>query len=374
MSRLLLLTLDFPPRRGGVARYLDAFASYFRDQVTVVAPPEPGAIPFDAACGYRVERRSLISRWTNPRWFPAVWQLIARKSSYDVAVVSHLLPVGTAAMLARLVTDRPYVVIVHGLDVGLAKRTPWKRWLARCVLRGAKLVVANSRALEKEVREEFDVGNAIVAYPPVRITDPTHALPLLRGGVAGHDTSREGLRLLTVSRLVPRKGHRRVFEAIKALRDSGRGNAVSAYRIVGAGPMEDELRRFTRELGLDGSVTFLKAVPDEELEQLYGWADLFVMPTSTDGADREGFGMAYLEAARHGVPSVASRLPGVDEAVLDGKTGMLVGDGDVSALADAIARLHADPRLRQGLGAAARERVLRDFTPERSFAPLKALL
>lgn len=363
MSRLLLLTLDFPPRRGGVARYLDALASYVRDDVTVVAPPEPGAFSFDAACGYPVERRTLLAKWVNPHWAPAVWQLIARKASYDVAVVSHVLPMGTAAMVAQAFTHKPYAVIVHGMDLALAGRTAWKRWLTRCVLRGAKLVVANSRALEKEVREAYDVETAIVAYPPAHAPGPL---------VAKQDAS--GLRVLTVSRLVARKGHRRVLEAIKRLQGTGKGDAVSAYRIVGAGPMEGELRRYVRELGLDASVTFLRDVPDEELEQLYEWADLFVMPTSAEGGDREGFGMVYLEAARHGVPSVASRLSGVDEAVLDGKTGLLVPDGDVSALADAIARLQADTRLRRELGRAAHERVAREFTPEKSFATLKALL
>ncbi|TAK03741.1 glycosyltransferase family 1 protein [Patescibacteria group bacterium] len=365
MPRLLLLTLDFPPTRGGVARYLDALASHFRDTITVVAPREAGARAFDASCGYPVVRRTLIRRWTNPRWFPAVWQLIARKGSYDVAVVSHVLPIGTAAMIAKAFTDKPYAVIVHGMDLALAARNPWKRWLARCVLRGAKLVVANSRATEREARETFEAENVVVAYPPLRGTDLP--MPLLaKEGIAG-------LRLLTVSRLVSRKGHRRVLDAIKALRDAGRGDVVSAYRIVGAGPMEGELRRAARELGLDNVVTFLKEVSDEELGQLYEWADLFVMPTSGEGADREGFGMVYLEAARHGVPSIASRLPGVDEAVLDGKTGVLVPDGDVAALADAIARLKADTKCRHDLGSAARERAMRDFTPDQCFQPLKSL-
>jgi glycosyltransferase involved in cell wall biosynthesis len=106
-------------------------------------------------------------------------------------------------------------------------------------------------------------------------------------------------------------------------------------------------------------VIFAGAVGDAERDRLLDEAWVFAMPTRrpADGRGGEGFGMVYAEAGAHGVPSVASRVPGVVDAVRDGETGLLVAPGDAGAVAAAAIALLGDRERRDRLGAAARERA-----------------
>jgi len=362
-NRLALLTPDYPPQKGGVARYLSAFASFFADRIQVIDPSTPGA--------------------NFSSYFWMIGELWRRRHSYDLVVVSHVLPCGTAAHAARGLTFKPYAVIVHGMDIGLARKNPWKKLLAGHVLRGAKLVIANSQALEREVREVFGVERTTFAYPPVGelagpLLRPTPSSSLRlgdselrsgrRGPRASAPTNSTTLRLMTVARLVERKGHLRVLKAIADCRD-----IVGEYRVVGSGPMETEIRDEVKRLGLEGVVKLETDADDTAVVRAYENADLFVMPTVGNAADREGFGMVYLEAATFCVPSVASDVPGVDEAVVDGETGLLVPDGDHDALVAAIRKL-SDPSLRKRLGENAHLRAHRDFKPSECFGKLEAFL
>ncbi len=294
-------------------------------------------------------------------------------------VVSHVLPIGTAAMVFRWMTGTPYVVIVHGMDVGLAKTRWMKRIVAGMVLRGAKVVVANSKALEREVREEFGVRRTIVVYPTVEARQPPLTPPpyeerkRVRGPGAGMLGAIGPVNLLTVARLVSRKGHVRVLDAMALLRRQWPAIDIR-YDIVGDGPYLETIARRISELGLDDRVTIARDVADDQLSDHYAAADIFVEPVVADSVDREGFGMVYLEAALHGVPSVATDMRGVDEAVLDGITGILVKDGDIAALADAVYLLAMSDAERQRLGEAAYRRAADEFTNERQLEKLKEYL
>ena len=351
-----LYTTDYAPSRGGVARYLGNLAQYFSGSVDVVVL-DPST-----------------------RWWQALRRFWRDRRDVSKIAVSHVLPIGTAAMVFKWVTGTPYVVIVHGMDVGLAKTRRAKRIVAGMVLRGAKVVVANSAALEREVRAEFGVTRMVVVYP----TTNYHPQPLLeKEGRRGYKqvsppSARRGqgvvrARLLTVARLVPRKGHLRVLDAIDSLRREHPDLSVD-YVIVGGGPHFETITRRISELELDDCVTIVRDATDEQLDDHYSSADFFVMPVVADTVDREGFGMVYLEAALHGVPSIATNMPGVDEAVIDGVTGILVKDGDVAGLAAAVYRLATDENERRRLGEAAYRRTVDEFSTERQFEKLRQYL
>ncbi len=159
------------------------------------------------------------------------------------------------------------------------------------------------------------------------------------------------LALAAAGQLIPRKGHDLLLEAMSWLLP----RVPNAHLVVfGQGEGRATLEARAAALGLGSRVTFAGFRPD--LDDFLGAFDLLVHP-----ALREGLGVIMLKAAAAGVPVVAFDAAGAREAVRHGETGWLVPAGDAAALADAVARLAADPALRRRLGEAGRERMRRDF-------------
>jgi glycosyltransferase involved in cell wall biosynthesis len=237
----------------------------------------------------------------------------ARRVDADL-LHAHWLPAGWVA--AR--TGRPYVVQVWGTDVELARRAPR---LARGILLGARLVIAASSALAESARE---LGATEVQVIPSGVELPDEV---------GKEASPP--EVLYAGRLSPEKGILELVEAASGL------NLV----VAGDGPLRDRV---------PGARGF---VPHDELDRLYARAAVVACPSR-----REGFGVACLEAMAHGRPVVATSVGGLRDLVVDGKTGLLVPPGDVSALRSALERLLEDADLRRALGAAARERARMRFS------------
>lgn len=339
MSKILLPTVDFPPQQGGVARYLGALKKSFPDEIQVVYWNTP------------------LSRWEMFR------EVMTFGRDYSQIWTSHILPIGTMAYAAKLITKTPYVVFLHGMDFDLARRSRWKRMLTKRILRGARRVVTNSESLAQEVESFAGIMKPLVVYPTV-------ADQFLRAGEA-YDPNKKELHeggkvgVLTVSRLVQRKGHEKILKAIKKLPNV-------EYWIIGEGPQSPRIRMRIKDLDLEDRVHMLGQVDDRELLDYYRRADIFVMPTTKTPLDREGFGIVYLEAQLFGLPVIASDHPGVDEAVENHRGGILVNDAD--SLRSAIRRLVDDPRLRREMGMKGRDYVLSRFTRQKQTEKLRELL
>lgn len=128
--------------------------------------------------------------------------------------------------------------------------------------------------------------------------------------------------------------------------------------IVGEGDLRPLFERQAKTLGLSGRVQFLGNVSNEQLPHLYRASQIHVLPSTSRG---EAFGLAALEAAASGIPSIVSDLPGVRSVVLQNETGLRVPSDNVGALSDALRSLLTDQTKRSKLGAAARERAVKDF-------------
>jgi len=347
MKKILLLTLDFPPNLGGVARYLWELAAQFANDVTVIAPkvvPKPN----DKASSFKIVRHSLLYKRFWPKWLQSFFVVNKYKKEFDVLWVSHILPMGYVAYLVKIFLRRDYFVFLHSMDFYLAVSNPWKKFFAKMILSKASLVVTNSKALQFEVRKFVPKSRYITVYP------------CLSTGFVDKKVKRANLfpfTLLSVGRLVKRKGHLLVLKALEEIDDHKIG-----YVIVGNGPELDSLKNEVAQRGLSDQVVFKSNLTDDELIAVYKSADLFVMPTQQLGGDREGFGIVYLEAAGFGLPSVASDIPGVSEAVLHEETGILIQEGNITELADVIRMLHENDKKRQKLGQTAKERVEAEFT------------
>lgn len=237
----------------------------------------------------------------------------ARRLDVDV-LHAHWIPTGWVAAK----TGKPYVVQVWGTDVELARRAPF---LARRVLRGARIVIAASTALADLAR--------LLGARDVRVIPSGVDLPADIGQEA------EPLEVLYAGRLSPEKGVLELVEATRGL----------TLVVAGDGPLRSrvpEARGF---------------VAHDELQGLYARAAVVACPSR-----REGFGMACLEAMAHGRPVVATGVGGLRDLVVDGETGIVVPPRDPAALRRALERLLGDPSLRRRLGAAGRERARERFS------------
>ncbi len=327
-----LITLEYPPFRGGVAAYLQGLVEASGGQVKV----------FD--------QLSFSQRgpW---KWRALIPWMMSLRGEYETLLISHVLPIGTAAWIASWFGGPAYVIFLHGMDVRLAVRTPWRRWLLRQILRRAKLVVTNSCFVSDEVVRFDSMVQPLVILPAVAniVSDDR-----------GERRSRSvAFTILSVCRLVPRKGIDHLIEALKRLPSDVR------LIIVGYGDDLERLQKLSvATLGTDAAsrIQFISDASDDQREELYHSTDVFCVPARDEGESVEGFGVVYLEAARAGLPIVAGRSGGVSEAVQDGVTGVVVDPHSIEQIAQAIQRLYDDPTLRQQLGQQGRERVKKDFS------------
>jgi phosphatidylinositol alpha-1,6-mannosyltransferase len=166
--------------------------------------------------------------------------------------------------------------------------------------------------------------------------------------------------LLTVARLVPRKGHKAVIEALRRLLPEF-PNLV--YVIVGTGPEEPRLRDLVSEWNVGDAVRFAGFVKDEDLPGFYNACHLFVMPNREEqgSGDIEGFGMVFLEANACGKPVVGGRSGGAAEAVVHGKSGILIDPDNPSELAGSLRQLLRNNDLCLQMGADGFARARSDF-------------
>lgn len=159
--------------------------------------------------------------------------------------------------------------------------------------------------------------------------------------------------LLTVSRLVPRKGHMCVLEAIRRL------PFPVHWVVAGDGHCRDQLLKVAAEYAMGDRIAIWGAVSDDDLPGLYNACDIFVFVPEerrmADGrVDSEGFGLVYLEASACGKPVIGSRISGCKDAVIDGVTGILVQPGDPGQLCRAIEFLVQNPDVAETLGTGGR--------------------
>jgi len=355
---MLLAVNDFPPVVGGEATLYFGLARHLEAREAVIlAPRAEGDAAVDAALPVEVVRRWLpahggeIRRAARALLGGLHLAAILARRRFDYLVCGQLLSIGAPmAFLARLVRIR-YAVFVHGADLAdYAHRAPWGG-LVRWVVAGAHTVVVNSRFTASLIDRLLPgAARRIVVLPmgvdPAAPADPGQVQSLRRKYGLG-----AGPVLLSVSRLVPMKGHDVVIEALPRL--LARFPDL-AYVVVGDGENLTALRSLARQRGVAGRVVFTGSVPAAELGAHYRLATLFVQLSRTTGGydGLEGFGLTYLEAASHGVPCIAGRSGGVPEAIDEGESGLLLPPRDTAAFAAAVERLLADPerlrRLAQG--------------------------
>jgi phosphatidylinositol alpha-1,6-mannosyltransferase len=374
MKKTLLVTLDFHPELGGVATYWQRLGEYVPSaQWVVLAPCLPKGAG-ELAAPYTIIRRALLGRFTIPRWLPLFWHVFitCRKMRIERIVIGHILPVGTVVRLVSAFLHIPYSVSVHGLDITGPRLHKRKKWLCGHIMRHAEWVIVNSKATEAVVKS-YGIAekNIQFVYPCPSITPALLLQPSHGESLDVLDRLRDKKILLTVSRLVPRKGHQHVLRALPGILTF---DPDCVYCIIGSGPYRAELEALARTLNIQASVFFLGGISSPEVARWYAACAAFIMtPEDIDG-DMEGFGIVYLEAQSFGKAVIGSRVGGVIEAVADGITGILVREGDALEIQRAVIRLLSDADLAKRLGQAGKHRTGEEFQWNKQAEKLQYLL
>ncbi|HEX6934769.1 MAG TPA: glycosyltransferase family 4 protein [Streptosporangiaceae bacterium] len=362
MPKVLIVTNDFPPRSGGIQSFVHALATRMPEgQVVVYAPAWKGTAEFDARQPFPVIRHPTSLMLPVPSVARRA-KAILTEHGCDTVLFGAAAPLGLLAPALRRAGARRIVALTHGHEAG---------WAA----------LPGARALLRRIGEHVDVLTYLGEYFRIRLARAltpaaarrmTRLAPgvdneLFRPG-AGGPAIRERLGIdadvpvvLCVSRMVPRKGQDTLIRAwpavLAGLRDrpparSGRGAADVGDRVaepvlllVGDGPYASDLRALARRQQVACSVIFAGPVPWEDLPGYYDAGTVFAMPCRTRrrGLDVEGLGIVYLEASATGLPVISGDSGGAPDAVLPGETGYVVAGRDVSALADRLIGLLADP-------------------------------
>ncbi|MEE6177776.1 GDP-mannose-dependent alpha-(1-6)-phosphatidylinositol monomannoside mannosyltransferase [Mycobacterium sp. 050134] len=355
MSRVLLVTNDFPPRPGGIQSYLGEFVGRLvaagSHSITVYAPRWKGADAYDAAAGYPVVRHPGTLMLPVPSVDARMRRLIA-ENGIDTVWFGAAAPLALLAGRARQAGVRRVVASTHGHEVGWSM-LPVARSVLRRIGDDTDVVTFVSRYTRSRFAPAFGPAARLEYLPSGVDTDRFRPDPLARAelrdryGLGGRPT------VVCVSRLVPRKGQDTLIRALPTIRRRVDGAALV---IVGGGPYLDSLRKLAHECGVADDVTFTGGVPAAELPAHHALADVFAMPCRTRGGgmDVEGLGIVFLEASATGVPVIAGSSGGAPETVRHNETGLVVDGRSVRDVADAVAGVLGDRDRAAAMGAAGR--------------------
>lgn len=384
MNPHLLLSYDFPPIGGGIARWMGEFARHYPERSIVVSTGTvAGSAATDSGSPILIDRVGVASGRLRTITGRVRWSLRAERLARDHGVeftwCGNLRP---AAYPARWLLRRlqvPYGVILHGGDlltlIAQADRSARKRRVGRTLLSGAGILVTNSgftRELTLRTLAGLDlpvVPDRVVTVPLG--TDPRRFTPEVDPGPA-HERFGigPGRWLLTVARLTPHKG---IDTGLRVLAKLAPRYPDLGYLVAGRGEDTARLVALAAELGVADRVRWLGAVGDELLPSLFRNATIYLGLSRRDGNEVEGFGISMVEASGSGIPVVGGRSGGVPDAVRDGETGVLVDPDSPDEAAVVIAQLLDDTHGAHRLGEEGRRAVEQFYNWDRVARDLRRL-
>jgi phosphatidylinositol alpha-1,6-mannosyltransferase len=375
-----MITQDFPPQVGGIQTYSAELAERLAGRCTrfeVVAPRDPDFEAYDRDAPYRVHRLPLGAdgmRVTTVAALPA----LAR--GFDATFHAQWYTAHAGLLARALGLVRSVFVAAHGREILLNEPAAWSAATGRAfagirrgVLRRVDRFFVVSHYTGTLVTEQGVDPERVVVVPNGVDPDRRHPVDATAWRTA-HGLGDAPL-LVTLARLVPRKGIDTVLRSLPAVRSR---HKTVRYAVAGGGPDRDRLERLAAELGVGDCVSFLGRVPDEDKNACLSAADVFVMPARSEPPDVEGFGLVFLEANACGRPVVGARTGGVPDAIVPGHSGELVDPDDPAALADVVASLLSDPARANAMGARGRARVEEactwDHVADRLYAAMQEAL
>ncbi len=370
----LVVTNDFPPRRGGIESFVLSLCQGLAPHVVVYTAAMRGSAAVDETLGWPVVRdptRILLPTPTVARRVQAA----ARQFGCDRVVFGAAAPLGLLARgLRGEAAVRRMVGLTHGHEVWWA-RVPGSRDLLRRIGADVDVLTYVSDFCRRQIAPALDrrTADRMVRLAPgvdCELFQPATGPSPLRTelGIAADQPV-----VLSASRLVRRKGQDVLLHAWpRVLADHPR----AVLLVAGGGPALPRLRLLAARLGVGGSVRFLPGVPWDQMPEVYAAADVFALPCRTrlGGLEPEALGIVFLEAAACGLPVVVGASGGAPETVVDGVTGFVVDPRDPAEVAERIRLLVASPSSATEIGRRGRQQVCSGWSADQAVQTLRTLL
>jgi len=297
-------------------------------------------------------------------FFPLRWYLLFRntlkrrwilhKLKPDIIHV-HELTFGWANL--GFWKTRNLVVSTWGSDILVECQTTMNKFSKRFLMKQASVITATTQFLAKATTQYLSKERDIRVIPFG--VDCSIFKPSTR------KRANEAITLGFIKSLEPKYGPGYLIETMYKV---AKIFPNVSLLLVGDGELELKLKTRVSQLGLEEKVHFIGKVPHKEIPGILQQVDIFVMPSIS-----ESFGVAAIEAGAMGIPVVASRIGGIPEAVEDGITGILVSPRDPEGLSKAILTLILNAQLREKMGHAARDYVIRQFNWEKSVEEMERI-
>jgi phosphatidylinositol alpha-1,6-mannosyltransferase len=340
IKKILVLTRNFPPLIGGMERLnlrmVNELSRHF--DVYLIAPQGAGTYVAPSVSVAEIPGKSLFCFLT--RSMLTAFH-VARQWRPDVVLAGSGL-MALAALLTACCTHAQSVSYVHGLDIVV--RHPVYRTLWYPALRRLDGIIANSHATAQLAESIGIPAKRIrIIHPGVSLPEPDHAA---RQRFRTLYSLGDAPILLFVGRLSARKGLREFVSDV--LPKIVVRHPDIQLVVIGGVPLNalhaesqtvESIQQAVAQVGLAQHLRFLGKVSDQELADAYAGADVHVFPIRNLPDDQEGFGMVAVEAAAHGLATVAYATGGVVDAVGEGVSGYLASPDDAHAFADLVCRV-----------------------------------
>jgi len=355
---------------GGIATHAYLFAKNAGRRMAVLAPNCQGIKKFDQKQRFETFRMRLIDMrifyrpGENFFWFNAFLLVVMtfyvfryavklRPKKLYLAHWTYVIPALPASKLLKI----PYYFAAHGTEVVQPLRNKFYKALLNILVEDAtKIICLGSYQKRNLIREGFPSRKLFAVHEGVDLDSFNPSIDSSEV-MKKHDLKGKSV-ILTVGRLVKRKGHDMVIKSLpKVLQTIS--NAI--YLIVGEGPELKNLKSLVEELNLTEKVVFAGYVSSKDLPKYYNASDVFIMASREVNGDIEGFGIVYLEANACGKPVIAGRSGGTRSAVQHGVNGLLVDPLNVEDIVEKTTLLLTDKRLAEKMGKTGRRLAEKKF-------------
>ena len=330
----LIVTRTFPPEVGGMQNLMWGLARSLAkiDLIKVFADYSENHEEFDKKVSFSVERIKGIKLLRKYRKPHLVNEYLNQNPKVKCIISDHW------KSLELIKTNKKKICLIHSKEINHKKGSRLNKKILE-VLNNVDHVIANSSFTESLA---IDLGveekRIHVINPGV---DPALEIPKNDLKKAEEIFNGKKNRLITVSRLDKRKNHEKVIMAIRNLKEI---YPDIVYTCIGYGGEEENLKKLVIELKLENYVIFLRDVPNDLKNALVAKSNIFIMPSIIHKNSVEGFGIAFVEAAQYGIPSIGGKHGGASDAIIHEKTGLICDGNNLEDIYSSINNLLAEKK------------------------------